>query len=72
MISRINGKEKTKQDLQVRLGEVMLRLSGEVHLAKALQRLGGLESSKIQALGSPRRGFLCLDGDLHLGERSYA
>ena len=71
MISRINGREKTKQDLHVHLGEAMLRLSVEVHLVEALQRLGGLESSKTQALGSPRRGFLRLDGDLRIGERSY-
>ena len=43
----------------------MLRLGGEV-------RLGGSKSSKTQALGSPRRGFLRLDRVLRLGRRSYA
>ena len=55
MIARINGREKTKQDLQVHLGKAMLRLGGEVRLGKALLRLGGSESSKTQALGSPRQ-----------------
>ena len=72
MITRINGREKTKQDMQVRLGEAMLRLGGEVRLSEALLRLGGLESSETQASGLPRRGFLSLGGDLCLGERSYA
>ena len=38
IIVRINGREEPKHDLQVRLGEAMLRLSGEV-------RLGGSEQS---------------------------
>ena len=71
MIARINGKEKTKQDLQVRLGEAMLRLGGEVRLGEALLRLDGSESYETQDLGSPRRGFLRLGGDLRLGESSY-
>ena len=40
MIARINGKEKTKQDLQVRIGEAMLRLGGEVLLGEQVLRLG--------------------------------
>ena len=67
MIARINGREKTKQDLQVCLGEAMLLLGGEVCLGQPLLRLGGLESLKNQALGSLRRGFLCLGTDLRLG-----
>ena len=55
MISRINEREKTKQDLQVRLGEAMLRLGGEVCLGEALLRLGGSESSETQTSGSPRQ-----------------
>ena len=62
MIARINGREKTKQDLS-------LRLSGEFRLGEALLRLGRLESSKTQASGSPRCGFLRLGEDLHLGDR---
>ena len=72
MIDRINEREKTKKDLQVRLGEAMLYLGGEVRLGEALLRLCGSKSSKTQASGSPRRGFLWLGGDLRLGERSYA
>ena len=72
MIARFNGREKTKHDLQVCLGKAMLRLGGEVRLGEALLRLGGSESSGTQALGLPRRGFLCLDGELRLGKRSYA
>ena len=77
MIARINGREKTKQDLQVRLGEAMLRLGGEVRLGEALLHLallhlGGSESSEIQALGSPRNRFLRLGKDLRLSEHSYA
>ena len=71
MIARINGKEKTKQDLQVHLFEVMLRLGGEVHLGEALLRLGGSESLDTQSLGLPRCGFLCLSGDVRLNELSY-
>ena len=54
MIARINGREKTKQDFLVRLGEALLRL-------------GESESSETQASGSPKRGFLRLGGDLRLG-----
>ena len=64
MIVRINGREKPKHDLQVRLGEAMLRLGGEVHLGGALLRLGGPKSAKIRASGSPRRS------DLRLGMHS--
>ena len=67
MIVRINGREKTKQDLQVRLGEAMLCLGeamlclgGEVRLGEALLRLGRSESVETQASGSPRRALLCL------------
>ena len=51
IIARINGRKKTKHDFQVRLGEVMLRLGGEVHLneevrlGKAPLRQSGSESS---------------------------
>ena len=65
MIAIINEREKTKQDLQVRLDEAMLRLG------EALLRLGGSKSSETQASSSPRRGFLRLYGDLRLGEHSY-
>ena len=40
MIARINGREKTKQDLQVRLGEEVC-LGGEVRLDETQLRLGG-------------------------------
>ena len=55
----------------------MLRLGGEFRLGEALLHLallhlGGSESSKIQALGSPRNRFLHIGRDLRLGERSYA
>ena len=72
MIARINRREKTKQDLQVRLSEVMLRLGREVPLGEALLHLGRSKSSETQASSSPRRGFLLLDRDLRLGKRSYA
>ena len=62
MIVRINGREELKHDLQVRLGEAMLRLGREVrlgrallHLGGALLRLGGPESVEIRASGSPKR-----------------
>ena len=35
MISRINGREEPKHDLQVCLGEALLRLGGEVRLGGA-------------------------------------
>ena len=60
MISRINGREKTKQDMQVRLGKEMLGLGGEVRLGDTLLRLGGSKSLETKALSSPRRGFLRL------------
>ena len=47
MIVRINGREEPKHELQVRLGEAMLRLGGEVRLGEALLRLGRLESTEI-------------------------
>ena len=59
MIARINERDKTKQDLPVRLGEVMLRLGGEVCLGEALLRLGGSNSWKFR----PR---------VRLGEHSFA
>ena len=55
MIIRINGREEPKQDLQVRLGEAMLRLGGEVRLGEALLRLGGPKSAETLGSGSPRR-----------------
>ena len=59
MIARINEREKTKQDLPVRLGEAMLRLGGEVLLGKALLLcLDRSKILKIQVSGSSRRGFL--------------
>ena len=58
MIVRINGREEPKHDLQVCLGEVMLRLGGEVCLGGALLHLGGPESVEIMASGSPRRSNL--------------
>ena len=83
MIARINGRKKTKQDLQVCLGEAMLRLGGEVRLGELLRLsellhlggevlLSGSESSETQASGSPRHGFLRLGKDLHLSECFYA
>ena len=71
MIVRINEREKTKQDLQVRLSEAMLHLGEEVCLSEALLHLGRSESLETQASSSPRLGFLRLGGDLHLCERSY-
>ena len=67
MIVRINGREKPKQDLQVHLGEAMLRL-GEalLCLGEALLCLGGQESAETLASGSPRHS------DLRLGVHSYA
>ena len=50
----------------------MLCLSEKVHLGEELLRLGGLESSKTQASGSPKLGFLRLGGDLRLRQRFYA
>ena len=60
MISKINGREETKQDLQVHLGEAMLRLGGEVRLSEAMLRLGGSKSPENSALGSPRQALLRL------------
>ena len=56
MIARINGREITKQDLPVRLGEAMLCLGEEAHLGEAQLRLGGSKSSKTRPwvrLGEP-------------------
>ena len=72
MIVIINGRNEPKQDLQVRLGEAMPRLSEEVRLGKALLCLGGPESAKIWASGSPRHSDLCLGGAPSQGVHSYA
>ena len=66
MIVRINGREEPKQDLQVRLDEIMLRLSGEVRLGRALLCLGGPKNSENLGSGSLGRR------DLRLGMHSYA
>ena len=71
-IVRINGREKSKQDLLARLGEAMLRLWGEVRLGKALLCLGGLESAETLGSGLPKRSDLCLSGALCLGVHPYA
>ena len=71
MIVIINEREEPKQDLQVRLGEAMLHLSGEVRLGGALLRLSGPENAKIRALGLPRRSDLLLGGAPRLGVHSY-
>ena len=52
MLVRINGKEEPKQDLQVRLGEALLRL-------------GGPESAETLGSGSPRRTDLRLGLGMH-------
>ena len=72
MIVRINRKEEPKQDLQVRLSEAMLCLSGEVHLGGAFLRIGGLENLENLASGSPRRSDLRLGRAPCLGVHSYA
>ena len=72
MIVRINRREEPKQDLQVRLGEALLRLGGEVHLGEAMLLLGGPESVETLGSGSPRRSDLRLGRALHLGMHSYA
>ena len=41
MITIINGRKKTNQDLQVHLCEEMISLSGEVRLGKQVLRLSG-------------------------------
>ena len=66
MIVRINEREEPKHELQVRLGEAMLLLGGEVCLGEALLRLGGPESAENLGLGSPGHS------DLLLGVHSYA
>ena len=64
MIVRINGRDETKHDLQVRLGEAMLRLGEEVHLDEEVRLgeaplcLGGPESIEIMGSGSPRRSSM--------------
>ena len=65
MISRINGREKTKHNLQVRLG-----MRGSPRKSIAMPRR--IRKSDIQASGSPRHGFLRQGGDLCLGKHSYA
>ena len=51
MIVRINRREEQKQDLQVCLGEAMLRLGGEVRLGVALLRLGEPKKGRNSGLG---------------------
>ena len=72
MIVRINRREEPKQDLQVRLGEAMLRLGGEVRLSEALLRLGGPKSAETLGSGLPRRIDLLLGEVPCLGVHSYA
>ena len=60
IITRINGREEPKQDLQLRLGEGMLSLGGGVHLGGALLCLGRPESPEIRASILPRRSDLRL------------
>ena len=69
MIARINGREEPKQDLQVRLGEAMLRLGGEVRLGEALLCLGGPESAKFLGSGPPRQSSTSRSALLRLGVR---
>ena len=71
MLVRINEIDEPKQDLQVRLGEAMLRLGGEVHLGRALLHLGRPESEEIWASSSPRLSDLRLGGAPRLGVHSY-
>ena len=66
MIVRINGREEPKQNLQVRLGETMLRLGRGVRLGEVLLHLGGLESVETLVSTSPRCSDLRLGGALHL------
>ena len=66
MIVRINERKEPKQDLQVRLGKVMLRLGGEVRLGEALLRLDEPESAETLGLSSLRRS------DPRLGVHKYA
>ena len=72
MIVRINGREEPKHDLQVRLGEAMLRLGGEVHLGEALLSLGRPENTETLGSGSPRHSDLHLGKVTCLGVHSYA
>ena len=72
MIVRINVKEEPKQDLQVRLGEAMLHLGGEVLLGEALLRLGRPENTETLGSGSPRCSGLRLGRAPCLGVHSYA
>ena len=65
MISRIKGREKTKQDLQVCLGEAMLHLGGEVRLGKALLLPRRIRQLEIHASGLPRQALFRL-GDVVL------
>ena len=65
-IVRLNGREELKQSLQVRLGEALLPLGGEVRLGGALLRLGRPKSAKTLGSGptkqssKPRRGLVRL------------
>ena len=75
---RIKGREEPKQDLQVRIGEAMpclggeVRLGREVRLGEALLRLGGPKSAEFLGSGPPRCSDLLLGGALRLGVHSYA
>ena len=71
-IVRIIGREEPKQDLQVRLGEALLRLGREVRLGGALLCLGGPENLEKLGSGLPRRRDLRLGGAPRLGVHSYA
>ena len=70
MIVRING-EEPKHDLQVHLGEAMLRLGREVRLGEALLRLGGPKNLENLGSGSPRHNDLRLGRAPRLGVHSY-
>ena len=72
IIVRINERDEPKQDLQVRLGEEMLRLGREVRLGGASLLLGGPKNSENLGSGLLRRRDLRLGGAPSLGVHSYA
>ena len=67
MITIINGRKKTNQDLQVHLCEAMISLSGEVRLGKQVLRLSGAKFD--QEWSGAHLGFkdLRLGGDYRAG-----
>ena len=67
IIVRINEREEPKQNFQVRLGEAMLCLGGEVRLGGALLRLGRPESSTNLGSGSSKRSSTPRRALLRLG-----